>query len=236
MKVKIITLNTEDSQKSSSVCDESSKKVGNDFELEKFEAVTPDKVVGHFLKLKIKWNYPFNGEQYLDIQTGLMKKGYATKDPKKRMACFLSHYSLWKECLNSMEDYVILEDDAIFIDKLDTDVIESSDRSIISLNRPQPGATPKAIDYANKIYAESNGQTSVVNVPYLFDRQVPAGLPGNSAYYIKPSGAKKLLRLVSEFGAWPNDAIMCKQLLPRDLGCLYPYVTEVQKTKSSTTL
>ena len=80
-----------------------------------------------------------------------------------------------------------------------------------------------------------NQQGYVLPVPSIDQDTVPQGLPGHSAYYIEPSLARRMLELVREFGAWPNDAIMCRQLLPSRLGCIRDYCTRVQGTVSTTT-
>ena len=51
---------------------------------------------------------------------------------------------------------------------------------------------------------------------------------------IKPSGAIRMLKLVEEFGLWPNDAIMCRQLFP-DLYVTRKFYTTIQNLKSTTT-
>ena len=71
-----------------------------------------------------------------------------------------------------------------------------------------------------------------VNTP---DENVPDGLAGNSAYIITPSAAKKAIELQSSIGIWPNDALLCKQLFPRNLKSYYPYITRVEQKKSTTT-
>jgi hypothetical protein len=53
---------------------------------------------------------------------------------------------------------------------------------------------------------------------------------------MKPAGAKKMIELAKQYGAWPNDALMCRQLLPGKLGCLTTYITRVEKMASTTTL
>ena len=63
---------------------------------------------------------------------------------------------------------------------------------------------------------------------------IAQGIGGNSAYYIKPEGAKKLLELVDEYGAWPNDALMCHQLVA-NLGVTKTHYTTVQRLPSTTT-
>jgi len=70
-------------------------------------------------------------------------------------------------------------------------------------------------------------------VPDIDEFNVPQGLAGNSAYIIKPAGANNLLNAVKEHGLWPNDAIMCKQLIPR-LGVTKEYYTRVQGLPSTT--
>jgi GR25 family glycosyltransferase involved in LPS biosynthesis len=57
-------------------------------------------------------------------------------------------------------------------------------------------------------------------------------LAGNSAYVIKPHAAQQLIDLVDSIGAWPNDAIMCRQLID-GLEEHYPFITEVQAEQST---
>lgn len=244
MKIKIIRLEKDKgSLEAAEMCKFSCDK--HNLEAEYFNAITPDQVVKLMAEHEIQWSYPWNGEEAVDLQTGLRKVGYKTAEPQKRIACFLSHYLLWKECAESGEDMIILEHDAFLEKKVPFDRIAKSGKTIVGLNRPQPGATPRADIYANKVRAQipqgENNQSParICEIPYIWDdrtQQLPAGLPGNSAYYIKPKGALKMLELTKTYGAWPNDALMCKQLLPRDLGIIWPYVARVQMTRSTTTL
>jgi GR25 family glycosyltransferase involved in LPS biosynthesis len=198
-----------------------------------FDACTPEEVVARFKSYKIQWNYPWTQKVY-DIASGLIKTPYRTADPKKRMACFFSHWMLWHLSFTKNESIIVLEHDALFISsKLAIETLDASPMKVISLNQPNPGATPNAEGYNTQIKRRGNG---VHEPPWVRDRNMPNGLPGNSAYYLKPEGAKKLLMLTKEFGAWPNDSLMCKQLMPKELGCLFPYETTNQKTKSTTTL
>ena len=83
----------------------------------------------------------------------------------------------------------------------------------------------------------SNKKIGLVTVPYVDDpgdTPLPSGLPGNSAYIIKPWAAKKLLEKTSEIGIWPNDALMCRQFFPW-LQHHFPYFTKVQGSSSTTT-
>ena len=60
-------------------------------------------------------------------------------------------------------------------------------------------------------------------------------MAGNSAYLIKPSAAKELLEKLKETGGWPNDALMCYQLI-ESLGVTRNFYTRVQGLRSTTTL
>lgn len=240
MKAKVITLKFYGpSEAAAEHCIQSAK----DIHVTKYSAFTQSAAMRTLSEEGLKWNYPWDGRQIVDIQSGLIKTGYATDVKEKRIACFLSHYFLWKECAETDEDFIILEHDAHFERSVPLDVLEKSDRTVIALNRPQPGATPKADIYAREIRHQIKQGTpaasppKVYDIPYVNeDKRHPAGLPGNSAYYIKPAGARKLISLAKEYGAWPNDALMCKQLMPGQLGILWPNVTRVQPSISTTTL
>ena len=165
------------------------------------------------------------------LKAGLKKNAYNTADPLKRIACFLSHYTVWKKSIELNEPIMVLEHDAIFMKPFDETAFIKAECDIISINDPR-GATRKALDYHEKL--QKNPKV-IQRVPTIDDLMIPQGLPGNSAYIIKPSGAKKMIDLVKEFGAWPNDALMCKQLI-QSLAASKVYYTRVQGTPSTTTL
>ena len=126
----------------------------------------------------------------------------------------------------------ILEHDARFIKKLPSDrTFRNSKYDIIGINDPSM-ATRKSKLYHDKIL---EGTQFFQPVPTIDDFNVPQGLAGNSAYVIKPEGAKKMLALADEHGMWPNDALMCKQLIPT-LGVTRNFYTRVQGLRSTTTL
>tara|TARA_R110000868_G_scaffold62423_3_gene188628 strand:- start:1359 stop:2060 length:702 start_codon:yes stop_codon:yes gene_type:complete len=232
MKAKVITLS--DNKESFEAADrliDSSNHYKNQFTIDKYIATTSKNVVEEFKKHSVKWNYPWT-EGHLDIQSGLYKTAYETADPKKRMACFMSHYRLWKQCAEEHEDYMIFEHDALFTRRLDLNELDIDGKfNIVSLNDPR-GATRLSGVYHEMLQRDTN----IVPCPYVDNnKQTPQGLPGNSAYYITPIGARTLIELVRHFGAWPNDAIMCNQMMPRMLGCLSRYATTIQKTTSTTT-
>lgn len=206
----------------------SSTDVGNKFNINRFEAITPDYVDMTLKSQKIKWNYPWVGKE-IDIASGLTKSAYLTKNPKARVACALSHYLLWKTCVKLDEPVLVLEHDAVFTQAIDFDINDGG-MFIVGINNPL-GATRKARDYYNTII---NNPNPIQPVPSIDTHDVPQGLAGNSAYILKPIGAQKMLDTVKQYGLWPNDAIMCKQLLPR-LGVTKKFYTTIQGLQSTTT-
>lgn len=198
--------------------------------IETFKAITPDNVSQYFNDNNLKWTYPWSGMVH-DFKSGLKLSSYQTAVPEKRMACFASHYDLWRKCHSSGSPILILEHDSIFIKKINYQYLLDSKYGIISINDPR-GATRKSSQYHDSIQSCKEDVAPAANID---DFMVPQGLPGNSAYIIKPALAAKLIETVHEYGAWPNDAIMCKQLIPR-LGCSKTYYTRVQGVASTTTL
>lgn len=208
---------------------ESSKQVDNDFKILMYNAITPDTVDEFMRNADITWNYPWK-TVYEDKRIGLIKSPYATANPKARIACACSHYSLWSESAVTNQTMLIMEHDALFINKVDFDP-EDTSATIIGINSPI-GATRRASLF-DKIVQENTHQFQLV--PIIDDEKIPQGLAGNSAYIIKPEGAKKMLSLVANYGLWPNDAIMCRQLVSK-LGVTKKYYTKVQGLQSTTSL
>ena len=230
MKSYIITL-TEDevSTDATTKAIMSSHAVENDFKIDIFDATIPEHVDQQMELYDLKWNWPWEQLQ-LDVQSGLMKQPYLTAHRKKRIACFLSHYRLWKSCVIENQPLLVFEHDVVFTSKVPVDILEKSKYSVIGLNDPRR-ATRKSDMYHDAV---QSGAGSVCPCPKIDVDNVAQGLAGNSAYYIKPQGAQKLLDLVDEYGAWPNDAIMCRQMMPGQLGQLRKYCTTVQRMISTT--
>lgn len=208
---------------------QSSDDVGNTFEIQCYNAVTPDEAMEYLQLFNLNWNYPWD-KPVRDIATGLLKTPYPTKNHNSRIACALSHYCLWVKCYNQTDTFVIMEHDAIWRKKLPEWVTNDPNYDIIGINDPR-GATRKSGLYHQLV---QKGENLIQHPPVLDDTPyIPHGLAGNSAYVIKPKGAKKMLDLVAEYGLWPNDAIMCRQLV-RKLGTTKIYYTGVQGLPSTT--
>ena len=230
MKAHAITIvDNEISEKGYDKLSKSFFNVKNEMGLSMFEAITPKNVDKVMLKHNIKWNYPWEGS-VVDFATGLKKSAYVTKNQKARMACAMSHYLLWRQCYETNEALIILEHDALFLTRIDFRD-EETGFNIVGLNNPK-GCTRKSQLYYDRI---NESPQPFQLAPYIDDDyKVPQGLAGNSAYMIKPKGAEQMLTLVQNYGLWPNDAIMCRQLV-KGLGVSKKFYTTVQRLQSTTT-
>ncbi len=208
----------------------SSNDVGNKFEIERFNAVTPNEVNETLKEFGLNWNYPWEGYVFEEKIYKLKKSAYSTRVKEKRIACSLSHYKLWDQCVKINKPILIFEHDAYIIKKIDEDIFNSG-YDILGINDPR-GATRRSNVFHNII---QNSKLDFLNVPIIDEMIIPQGLAGNSAYIIKPNGANRLLYLCKELGLWPNDAIMCQQLVP-NMGVSKTYFTKTQGLQSTTTL
>lgn len=206
----------------------SSASVGNEFEIHRFDAIIQDNVRRHMNDRMLVWDYPWSGS-YVDSISGLRKTAYGTRIREKRMACSMSHFILWEQCERDNEPYLVLEHDALFVKKMNPEKILASKYDIIGLNDPHMAT--RLFDKFNTIV--QNNASEFQDVPLIDSMDVPQGLAGNSAYIIRPSAAKHLIGLCYKYGLWPNDAIMCRQLVP-NMGVTKTYYTKTQNLGSTT--
>lgn len=231
MKAKVITLVGNDvSENAAKTLQKSSEQVGNKFEIEQFPAITAEDVPRIMNQNMLQWTYPLEGGR-IDFATGLKLTAYPTVDPNKRIACFLSHWSLWKEVQETNEPMLIFEHDAVFVETLDPEYILNSNYTLVGINDPR-GATRLSNVYHDTVQGYNK---PIGPVPKVDEYDVPQGLAGNSAYMISPGIASEALELIKRIGIWPNDALLCYQNF-RGIGQTKTYHTRVQGTPSTTTL
>ena len=169
-------------------------KYGHNDGLQMHEAISVDKVEMIAAGNGLNWNYPWEGK-VSDLKSGLIKSAYTTADPRKRISCFVSHWYLWQKCVKLDEMILILEHDSRFIKKLPADsTFARADFDIIGINDPSM-ATRKSKLYHDMILERVD---FFQPVPRIDEFNIPQGLAGNSAYVIKPAGAKLMLELSQE--------------------------------------
>lgn len=181
-----------------------------------FWAIDRTKSLDILAKEGLEWTW---GNGY----RGLHHKSYGG-DHAARVGCFLSHYFLWQRCSEMAHPMLILEHDAVFVRPFEPFGFDS----ICQINDPR-GSTPRAEWWRGRMIARGNGVWPKTKV--LYDDR-PDGLAGNSAYVIRPHAARELLDVIDEVGAWPNDALICRQLVD-GLQEVYPFITEVRAERST---
>lgn len=216
MKAFIITLNNDLSKQYTQTCIDSIITTESVLDVEIFDASTPETL------FEVNWTWPVAKKKTCPY-TGMILKAYKNADIKKRIACAQSHYRLWQKCVELNETICILEHDAVFVRKFEP---FEFDGGVLALNSPV-----KATFMSNEYDAAL--AEGINDIPYITDLSKPQGLPGNSAYIIKPWAAQELIDKQDQIGWWPNDAIMCRQIFPW-LKIVKPYYTQVQDIKSTT--
>jgi GR25 family glycosyltransferase involved in LPS biosynthesis len=203
-------------------------------------ATVPDTLEKDLKKFNLSltdWKYPSEpGKQRNDLKSGLTLTGYNANNILKVISCMVSHMRLWRTCRNQNVPLVVLEHDAIFTKQFKSSDFPGEGGGIIGLNDPR-GATRKSAVYYERISTSVSSDPNfshIKDVPYVDDDYLaPQGLAGNSAYIIYPKAAAHMMNLVEEHGMWPNDALMCKQLVPY-LKHTFPFYTGLQGVSSTT--
>lgn len=200
-----------------------------------FEATIPDTIETHlknefnyFDSKDFKWTWPTDPSQdSLDMKTGVYKFCYDALNQDKKVACSISHMRLWDLCATKDTPIIIFEADAYVTRQFDIEKFDTA--KVVGLNDPR-GATRRSSVFHEKMRSGLQPVPTVNNSGEFH----PQGLAGHSAYYIEPEGARELLDKVKEYGMWPNDAYMCKELFPW-IRVVHPYYTKVVPTISTTT-
>ena len=108
------------------------------------------------------------------------------------LSAFLSHYSLWKKCVEDNEEYQIFEHDAVCVDSIPKLI---NYQGCISLGQPS---------YGKYIQPSSLGVNRLTSKKYF---------PGAHAYRLKPKGARKLIESAQLY-ARPTDVFLNLDLFP----------------------
>lgn len=210
------------SQAKAARCIETAAAIGG-LEVERFAAIDsehgPEMMAGNGLQ----WTWA-NGNTSPAVcpRTGLTQHPYGKLSAK--IGCSMSHLLLWSKCVELNEPILILEHDAVFVRAFP----EFEFDGICQINDPA-GATPHGKWWSDSMRARGPG---VFRKTKVFEDEKPDGLAGNSAYVVKPHAAQLLMDAFREFGVWPNDATMCRQLF--FLQELFPFVTKVDQELSTT--
>lgn len=244
----IITCENQDAVELSAECMQSILDTQSEIKVQRWMATEPHNLKEHkaqspYYKFR-EWNWPKQPqENHADFRSGIYKNAYMSNFGKpanieKVLSCTISHARLWEKCLEIDEPIMILETDARFTRQFKWEDVESYTWGALGLNDPRGATRSSQIFWTNAMKMHQKTGQSVIRVPSVNKPGEPAlaqGLAGNSAYIIRPDAALELLEGIKNYGLWPNDAYLCKELWPW-LRIVVPFYTTVKRTKSSTKL
>lgn len=136
---------------------------------------------------------PRDNLEELFEKEGIRMDGFIEKysRPENCAAAFFSHYSLWKQCIEDDETFVIFEHDAVLNNSLPTQHFDY----LMNIGAPSYGKhnTPTTLGVNPLCSKGGNGRN-----PYM---------PGAHAYMLKPEGARRLVAQAKIY-ARPTDVFM----------------------------
>jgi len=186
MRAFVITI--KDNPKSvemSNRCIESYKKHCNN-NIEQFNAITPEQD-------------PFSLAESYKIPLHNFREKYSRYD--RVISAFLSHFSLWKKCIELNESIIIFEHDAVVTNKIPVLPFNG----LVNIGAPSYGRF----------------KTPTLGLGKLISKQY---LPGAHAYCITPKGAQAIIDQ-TVFNAGPTDVFLNTRLFPW-LEEYYPWPVE----------
>ena len=166
-----------------------------EYDVQMFDAITPNDNPTAILKSK-------------GLPEDLFEEVYSYKE--KCISAFLSHFSLWEQCVEDNEEYQIFEHDAIAVAEIPKYI---SYKHCVSIGAPS---------YGKFKLPESLGTSSLFSKPYF---------PGAHAYRLKPSGAKLLIER-AKVDAAPTDVFLNINRFPW-LQEYYPWPVEAKDSFST---
>lgn len=130
-----------------------------------------------------------------------IKHGFRGMSGIGQRGCFLSHFLLWKKCLELNETIAVLEHDGVFLRPLPEN-IESNFNDICRLEPFKHWETDYETQTANSLQHEIKFEKQTTEFYSSYAGRYYVGYYG---YLVKPSGAQKLIQHAKTVGAAPVD-------------------------------
>ncbi len=171
-------------------CIESAKKFGIQAKI--FPATWGKDIDKHFVEQDLK----------------IYKKGQKKKDINPGLkGCLLSHYRLWKKCIESQEPMMIFEHDNIVLRDIPEKLLNTFE-DVLHLDF----ASRQVTDYEDftETYNGDDVKQWCPQIPRLSGHELynKTHIKGSHAYIIKPLGATKMVDWVWNVGALSPDLAM----------------------------
>ena len=161
----------------------------------------------------------FNGCDRYDVWQEFIDNEFTIQDITRfgggyvdsEIATFISHYKLWKKCVDDNESIIIFEHDANIDLTFDINLLNTFDDDLLNLGKPNwgtriwEGVGIKRREICNEYHnIHSFGEGCQCNRTWLF---------GAHAYLLTVNGANKLLKSVGEDGILPADLFLRQEVL-----------------------
>ena len=213
MKAYIITV------KGNELSEQSAKKT---FDSAKWAGLEPELFYG-VNKYDANW-YLHNLKLKVDNTDGVFTK-VSYKEPT--IACFISHFLLWKKSLEKRKTFVILEHDVTFYDKFNFTPEDEFDK-VVNIGKPLWGTKWKSWEDEKWMFDLYYRTCKTENVSYI-DEYADCDceehfLHGAHAYIITPRAAKKLINHYTKNGIIPADNAINTNVV--EIGDYVPFICE----------
>ena len=154
-----------------------------------------------------------------------------TRRGKGVLGCFLSHYFLWKKCIDTNTPLGVLEYDAIIVKPIPENILNQFDDylNLDYTRHTHLGLSSKGNEYIQQIELEKNNSIKInslqehkkhlKHLKHHFKYINNNHIKGAFGYIIKPQGAKKLIDATKKYGILPAD------VQPNLMYCNVKYIT-----------
>lgn len=188
----------------------------NHFPIDKYLKSTVNTLRREYDEYAVDFNWPRN-EDCSDIDLGFVKPKLE-QDYNDMQCRAMTHYKLWDYCVESDSTLLILEDSVRFTKRFKYD--KSIKHNIYSINHPK-GCIENWEVYTNQLIKSS---AIVSNIPTYKPSYNLLTTPNAVSYIIKPEAAIKLILNVDEYGLWPVEMMLNRQLVD-NIGCSKVFYT-----------
>ena len=166
-------------------------------------------------------------QEYIDYHLKLKINSFGVGKIDSEIATFLSHYKLWKKCLDNSKKFLILENDSLFTENVNIDTLLNFNGDLLNLGLPS---------WKNNMIKDKNQNPAISWLDKkdgIFNRKEKNNytdcLYGAHCYVLNPSGAKKLIDNIDN-GIEPADIYLNMDRV--DISDLLPHPATAFNDKS----
>lgn len=177
----------------------------NRFPINRFYMTTRNTYANELDIFALDFDWP-EDEKEPDIDLGIVKMPL-NQDYTRMKYRAMTHYRLWDYAIETQQTVLILEDSVRFTKKLDLDFSKTS-WQVVSINNPKH-CVDRWDHYTREVM---KSKADISPIPYYMESYNLLTLPDAVSYFVTPEGATQLILNVDEYGLWPVEKMLSKQL------------------------